>query len=138
MGDPGFWPRFIVASLAAWRVTHLLAKEDGPADVIVRIRARLGDGIAGRLMDCFYCLSMWIAAPMAWLVCRDPLERLAVWIALSGAACLLEQATDHDGTRKAMADGLFLRSEARSDANPECAADTGNAHERIPAGDGWH
>jgi hypothetical protein len=132
MSDPGFWSRFVIAALAAWRITHLLAAEDGPADVIVRVRARLGDGIGGRLMDCFYCLSVWVAAPMALLVCRDPLERLATWIALSGAACLFERMTDNDGTRKAVADEL-LRSETRGDAEREFAAETGDAHEGLPA-----
>jgi uncharacterized protein DUF1360 len=132
MSDPGFWSRFVVATLAAWRITHLLAAEDGPADAIVRLRARLGDGIAGRLMDCFYCLSVWVAAPLVLLVCRDPLERLVTWFALSGAACLLERMTDNDGTRKAVADEL-LRSETRGDAERDFAAQTSGAHEGLPA-----
>jgi hypothetical protein len=42
-------------------------------------------------MDCFNCLSFWIAAPFAFFVCRDPMERFIAWLALSGAACLLER-----------------------------------------------
>ena len=133
MGDQGFWTRFVIAALAAWRITHLLAAEDGPADAIVRVRARLGDGIVGRLLDCFYCLSVWVAAPMALLVCRDPLERLVTWIALSGAACLFERMTDTDGKRKAVADEL-LRSETRGDAKREFASAIAGAHEGVPAG----
>jgi len=82
---------FIVAVLATWRVTHLLASEDGPADLIVRLRARLGNGLLGNLMDCFYCLSLWIAAPAALFVTRKPLDWLMTWLALSGAACLLDR-----------------------------------------------
>ena len=44
---------FLLAALATWRVTHLLASEDGPADVILRFRVRLGNTFAGKLMDCF-------------------------------------------------------------------------------------
>jgi len=132
MDDPGFWPRFAAAALAAWRLTHLLAMEDGPADAVVRVRARLGDGVVGRLFDCFYCLSVWVAAPLALLVCRDPLERLVTWMALSGAACLLERVTDADGARKAVADEL-LRAEARRDAEHGDALEAGAAHEGIPA-----
>ncbi len=80
-----------MAVLATWRVTHLLAKEDGPADLVVRLRKRLGHSWAGRLMDCFYCLSMWVAAPLAFYVGRGTLDRLLLWLALSGAACLLER-----------------------------------------------
>ena len=86
---------FVVAVLATWRVTHLLAEEDGPADLIVRFRALLGASLAGKLMDCFYCLSMWIAAPAALFVTRRPLEWLLNWLALSGGACLLEKITTH-------------------------------------------
>ncbi|HEX4322912.1 MAG TPA: DUF1360 domain-containing protein [Acidobacteriaceae bacterium] len=81
----------VLAVLATWRVTHLLANEDGPADIVVRLRKRLGDGFLGSLMDCFYCLSMWIAAPAALFVTRKPLEWLMTWLALSGGACLLER-----------------------------------------------
>jgi Protein of unknown function (DUF1360) len=83
--------RFVLAVLATWRVTHLLASEDGPADIIVRFRALLGQSIVGKLMDCFNCLSLWIAAPAALFVSRRPLEWLLSWLALSGGACLLER-----------------------------------------------
>jgi hypothetical protein len=74
-------------------VTHLLAEEDGPADVVVRLRVRAGDGPLGSLMDCFYCLSVWVAAPLSVGVARTRRADPIVWLALSGAACLLEQAT---------------------------------------------
>jgi hypothetical protein len=82
---------FLMAVLATWRVTHLLASEDGPADAIVRFRALLGRSIFGQLMDCFHCLSLWIAAPAALFVTRKPLDWLMTWLALSGAACLLDR-----------------------------------------------
>jgi hypothetical protein len=89
-----FWLRFILAVFATWRVTHLLASEDGPGDLIVRVRARLGNSFLGRLMDCFYCLSLWLAVPLAFYVAVEALDRVIVWLALSGAACLLERATN--------------------------------------------
>ena len=82
---------FILAVLATWRVTHLLANEDGPADVIFRLRRWLGEGWIGGLMDCFNCLSLWIAAPTALFVSSSPLTWLVSWLALSGGACLLER-----------------------------------------------
>jgi len=83
--------RFVLAVLAAWRVTHLLASEDGPGDIIFRFRKLLGQSLAGKLMDCFNCLSLWIAAPLALFVSRQPVEWLMSWLAVSGAACLLER-----------------------------------------------
>ena len=91
MTGAAFCTKFVLAALATWRVTHLLASEDGPADLIVRFRARLGHGLTGKLMDCFNCLSLWIAAPAALFVLRKPLDWLFTWLALSGAACLLER-----------------------------------------------
>lgn len=85
--------RFALASLAVWRLTHLLAEEDGPADAVFRLRARVGQGRLGGLMDCFYCLSVWVAAPFSFVIARRPREAPLAWLALSGAACLLEQAT---------------------------------------------
>ena len=103
--------RFALAALAIWRVTHLLAEEDGPADVVVRVRARLGDGPLGGLMDCFYCLSIWVAAPFAPAVARRPHDVPLTWLALSGAACLLERAT----SGRAAPDGAGLDREGASD-----------------------
>jgi Protein of unknown function (DUF1360) len=91
ISELGFWPRFVLAVLATWRISHLLAKEDGSADFIVRIRDHLGDGFLGKLMDCVYCLSLWVAAPMAFYVSQRPLDLLLTWLAISGAACLLER-----------------------------------------------
>ena len=91
MTGVAFWAKFVLAVLATWRVTHLLASEDGPADLVVRFRARLGHGLIGKLMDCFNCLSFWIAAPAALFVSRKPLDWLFTWLAVSGAACLLER-----------------------------------------------
>jgi hypothetical protein len=88
------WYHLTLAVCAIWRVTHLLAKEDGPWDAIVAVRLRLGNGFLGSLMDCFYCLSLWIAAPVAYILMSGWREWPLLWLGLSGAACLLEQMSD--------------------------------------------
>ena len=85
------WFAFALALLATWRVTHLLAAEDGPGDVIVHLRRYLGNSFFGTLMDCFGCMSLWVAAPLAFFVKRQPLELVVVWLALSGGAMLIER-----------------------------------------------
>ena len=85
------WLPPVLAVLATWRVTHLLASEDGPANLIVRFRRLLGNGAAGRMMDCFNCLSLWVAAPIALCLTRQPIDLAMTWLGLSGAACLLER-----------------------------------------------
>jgi len=77
--------------LAVWRLTHLLALEDGPADVIAKIRARAGSGSLGELMDCFDCMSVWVAAGFAPFVAGRPRERAVSLLALSGVACALQR-----------------------------------------------
>jgi hypothetical protein len=79
--------------LAVWRITHLLNAEDGPWDLLVRFRQLAGDGGWGALLDCFYCLSVWVAAPFAYGLGNDWRERLLLWPALSGGAILAERLT---------------------------------------------
>jgi hypothetical protein len=120
MSDASFWARFLLAMLATWRITHLLAKEDGPADLVVRFRSRLGHGIIGKLMDCFECLSLWVAVPIAFFVSRRLLDLLLTWLALSGAACLLERIGQEPVVIKPISEAAeggtdigMLRSETR-------------------------
>jgi hypothetical protein len=87
--NPAF--RFVLTVFATWRVTHLLAEEDGPGDVLYRLRRRLGSSVLGRLMDCFFCLSLWVAAPLACVVTLRPADWALTWLALSGAACVLQR-----------------------------------------------
>jgi len=77
--------------LGVWRVTHLLNAEDGPADLLVRLRRMAGPGVWGSLLDCFYCLSVWIAVPFAFLLGDSWKERLLLWPAMSAGAILLER-----------------------------------------------
>ncbi len=83
--------------LAVWRITHLLNAEDGPWDLFVRFRRLAGSGFWGSLLDCFYCLSVWIAAPFAWWLGGDWKERLLLWPALSAGAILAERLTADRG-----------------------------------------
>lgn len=86
-----YW--LVIAVLAVWRGTHLLQAEDGPGRVVVRLRVRAGEGFWGSLLDCFNCLSLWVAAPLAAVLGGGWLERGVLWPALSAGAILLERAT---------------------------------------------
>ncbi len=97
MEAAGPWLTFVLAVLATWRVTHLLAHEDGPADVLFRLRRRLGEGFIGTLMDCFNCMSIWVAAPFALFLATSPAAWLLGWLAVSGGACLLERLAGGTG-----------------------------------------
>jgi hypothetical protein len=86
--------RFALTGLAVWRLTHLLALEDGPGDVIAKLRARVGSGPLGELLDCFDCLSIWVGACLALFVARRPGERAISWLALSGVACAVQRIVE--------------------------------------------
>src|SRR5436309_40993 len=86
----GFFP-FLIAALAVWRVSHLLTREDGPWDAIVRFRRLLSGRVGGQLLDCLYCLSLWVAVPAALWFRPSLTEFFVLWLALSGSACLLDR-----------------------------------------------
>lgn len=83
----------VLVLLAVWRITHLLWREDGPADVFLLLRKLAGESLFGRLLDCFYCLSLWIALPFAWFAGAGWPQRFIFWFAFSGGAILLERLT---------------------------------------------
>ena len=86
--------QFLLGVLSVWRITHLLQAEDGPWDVVVHLRRKAGPGFWGQLLDCFYRLSVWIAAPWPFYLGGAFSQRMLLWPALSAGAILLERATD--------------------------------------------
>lgn len=97
MTESTFIWRFALCALAVWRVAHSLARENGPWDLIVRLRTVLGSSILGRLMDCFYCLSFLVSLPLALWMSSSLMGFLIQWMALSAMAFLLELATQKQG-----------------------------------------
>jgi hypothetical protein len=86
--DLALW--FVVGVLAVWRVTHLLHLEHGPWGVLSRARAAADRIGLGGFVHCFFCLSLWVALPVAmWLAPAWP-GRVVLWLALSAGAILIE------------------------------------------------
>ena len=94
-----YW--LILGVLGVWRITHLLHAEDGPWKLVARFRLSTGEGMLGQMLDCFYCLSIWIALPFAWVIGLSWKERSLLWPALSGAAALLERVMARETTSSA-------------------------------------
>ena len=88
--------RLVLCCLATWRLTHLIVFEDGPWDIVARVRALFGDSVVGKAMDCFYCTGVWIAIPFAFVVGHSLLNWVLSWLAISGTASLLEKATNRE------------------------------------------
>jgi hypothetical protein len=67
------WLRIILAITAVYRVAQYLYLDDGPFDLLFKLRDRLGayelgdDGLAktgaGRLAQCYHCIAKYLALP---------------------------------------------------------------------------
>ncbi|MHB1856354.1 MAG: hypothetical protein ACYDBH_11475 [Acidobacteriaceae bacterium] len=88
--------RIAIAALAVWRLTHLLQAEDGPLEMFARCRTWLRRMSLSGVTDCFYCLSLWVAAPFAMVLASHWEERLTLWLALSGAAILTNRLAEEE------------------------------------------
>ena len=85
------WLTFTITLLAVWRITHLFQAEDGPFDLVYKIRKLAGDGFIGKMMDCFYCLSVWVALAPGLYFGVGAVQKIMLWLAFSGGAILLEK-----------------------------------------------
>jgi len=102
----------LLAAFAVWRLTSLLVKETGPGEIFAKIRALVGvsydvysrctgQRLAGAFC-CIYCMSVWVAAPVAiavGLYRSDPPFIVALnWLAFSTGAIIIDKVT-HYGAR---------------------------------------
>ncbi|MGI9493800.1 MAG: DUF1360 domain-containing protein [Geminicoccaceae bacterium] len=105
-----YW--FALGAFSVWRITHLFQAEDGPWDLVVRLRRYVGDGFWGQLLDCFYCLSLWVAVPIAFLLGNTLFEMFLLWPALSAGAIVLERVLPRDDDAPAT---FFIDNEEQQD-----------------------
>ncbi len=106
-----YW--LILGIFAVWRATHLFQAEDGPWNLVTRLRLHAGDGVFGALLDCFYCLSLWIAIPLALLLGETWIEQIILWPALSAGAIFLERLLPEE--RQQATPAIYFEHEEKSD-----------------------
>ena len=86
--------KYFVLAIIAWRLTHLISLEDGPFDLIIKLRTLLGNSFFGKLMDCFYCTSVWVGL-IGGIYAGDNLVQIIILtLYYSGAALLFEKLTN--------------------------------------------
>jgi len=100
---------FVLLSLATWRLTSLVVKEDGPWDILARLRHGVGVrfnersqpyglNVLGGVFACMWCASVWVGAAMAlgfWLA-PTAIRFLCLPLALSAAALIVERMARHE------------------------------------------
>lgn len=68
----------LLSSLAVWRISSLLVREDGPGDVFAKLRtitgvrydeysSPYGTNFLSSLLSCVWCTSVWVALIVAIL-----------------------------------------------------------------------
>lgn len=82
----------IVLTLAAYRVTHMIVREEGPGGVFEKIRGKIDPNQKtwiGRGLNCPLCVSFWItglfslltgATWIEWLACAGAIIPLNKWV----------------------------------------------------------
>lgn len=84
-----------------FRIAELFTVDDGPFDCFLRLRTWAGvydldesgriKSNLGRLMDCPFCIGIWVALALTLFVLWPPNERtLIYWLAIAGAQALLQ------------------------------------------------
>jgi hypothetical protein len=102
------WFLFVLLTFATYRVTQLLVYDDGPLDLIFKLRAMMGvydldqNGESktnlGKLFSCPYCVGFWLAIPAALVPAGNIKSFIILWLAIAGSQSFLEALSKH-GTR---------------------------------------
>ena len=92
---------FILACFAVFRMAELIAVDDGPGDVLLWIRAKLGaydlddDGrpatSIGRGIVCPWCIGIWLSALAAMAIAPRNWRMALWWLAIAGGAAFLQR-----------------------------------------------
>lgn len=90
----------IVASFTCYRLSELIAVDDGPGDILLTIRAKLGgydldesgrpETSLGRAAICPYCVGIWIALGLATILFPVGPMILVWWLAIAGGQAFLQ------------------------------------------------
>jgi hypothetical protein len=83
----------LTLALFAWYVAYVLVKTSGPFHLFARLRAAT---TLGGLLECTYCLVVWVAAIGYGLLFYTPLTPIVYVGAAAGAAMLAHRYTGGD------------------------------------------
>ena len=111
MDAPPLWLTFLLAALAAWRLSVFLVNEDGPFHLAARVRALAKGSELARTFDCIACTSLLISLPAGAVVAPRAMDIPLCWLAVAGAVLLVERLTADRLTIEAVASATETESE---------------------------
>lgn len=97
---------YLVYGMACWRLTSLLIREEGPYNSFGIIREWVGiihdsdrkpmgypETLLGKLFECSWCLSVWIAGALVlgYIFLPTISFYFALWLSLSTITILIEE-----------------------------------------------
>lgn len=90
------WFIFLLAALATYRLSRLIADEEGPWSMFSKLRELTPEMSSWRRgVECIMCVSVWVAFPIAILLglfgACDPWVTPLVWLALSAVTVLIRK-----------------------------------------------
>lgn len=86
----------VFGGLVTWRLSNILAKENGPLEIFARFRAHLASVQENRggwfdMVTCVKCISMFIGAVVAVVPAGDVYEWFMYALAFSAITALIER-----------------------------------------------
>ncbi len=77
---------FLVAALATYRISFMIAQEDGPFDLFSKLRGMVGQREwYGRGMHCTLCISFWISLLAACFISPSWIMVIPYGLGIAGA-----------------------------------------------------
>ena len=74
----------------------MICYERGPWEAFVHLRRALVKVGLSRLVSCFHCTAVWLSAFVVAIVFKFNSESVLVWLAVAGAASIIERALSPD------------------------------------------
>lgn len=80
----------ILATLATYRISYMIAQEEGPFGMLLAIRERIDPSQSswlGRGVRCVACVSFWLSLLAAWMIQATALE----WLGIAGGVLIIHK-----------------------------------------------
>ena len=81
---------YIIFGVLVWRITRLICFENGPFDLLLKLRGLLYKNKLGKLLECFHCFGIWVSIVICLLFLPFNHFLLVGVFSVSGLASIIE------------------------------------------------